>query len=62
MSSISAIIPVREGSERVREKVLLPFGNVSLYEWKISQLLQVLQPDNIIVSTNSERLIDIGLK
>ncbi|MFP4698145.1 MAG: cytidylyltransferase domain-containing protein [Eubacteriales bacterium] len=60
--NLKAVIPVREGSERVKEKVLLPFANVTLYEWKILQLLQVLPPEQIVVSTNSERLIDIALK
>lgn len=60
--NLKAVIPVREGSERVKEKVLLPFANVTLYEWKILQLLQVLPPKNIVVSTNSQRLIDIALK
>ena len=36
--SIKVIIPVREGSERVKEKVLLPFGGTTLVEWKIEQL------------------------
>jgi CMP-N-acetylneuraminic acid synthetase len=54
---ITVIIPVREGSSRIKSKVLLPFYNgLNLLEWKISQLLQVQEKNRIVVSSNSETL------
>ncbi|WP_396622539.1 cytidylyltransferase domain-containing protein [Marinobacter sp. W-8] len=56
-SDISVVIPVREGSSRVREKIFLPFGdNTTLLDWKISQLKKVQWPDRIFLSSNSERV------
>ncbi|CCG94143.1 hypothetical protein LL254_17690 [Marinobacter nauticus] len=56
-SDISVVIPVREGSSRVREKIFLPFGdNTTLLDWKISQLKKVQRPDRIFLSSNSERV------
>src|SRR5690554_2746739 len=62
IKDIKAVIPVREKSERIKEKVLLPFGGTTLYEWKIRQLLTILQPENIVVSTDSQHLISIAEK
>jgi CMP-N-acetylneuraminic acid synthetase len=54
---ISVVIPVREGSSRVREKIFLPFdGEKTLLDWKIEQVKQVQDPDLIFVSSNSERV------
>jgi len=56
-SDISVVIPVREGSSRVREKIFLPFGdNTTLLDWKISQLKKVQRADRIFLSSNSERV------
>jgi len=36
---ISVVIPVREGSSRIKSKIYLPFHEeMNLLEWKISQL------------------------
>jgi len=60
-SDISVIIPVREGSSRVREKIFLPFGERStLLEWKVEQLKQVQRADRIFLSSNSERVANIA--
>jgi len=57
LDDISVIIPVREGSSRIRDKIYLPFGEgQSLLEWKIGQLRQVHRPDRIFLSSNSERV------
>lgn len=57
LSDISVVIPVREGSSRVREKIFLPFHeDLSLLEWKVSQMKQVQRPDRIFLSSNSERV------
>lgn len=58
---ITAVIPVREDSSRIPKKVLLPFNNeMNLLEWKISQLMEVLSKNRIVVSTNSPNLISIA--
>lgn len=55
LRDISVIIPVREGSTRVKDKVSLPFmKGMNLLEWKIYQLKEVHEPDRIFVSTNSD--------
>ena len=56
-SDISVVIPVREGSSRVRDKIFLPFdGELTLLDWKIQQLKAVQRPDLIFLSSNSERV------
>jgi CMP-N-acetylneuraminic acid synthetase len=57
LEDISVVIPVREGSSRVRDKIYLPFGEGrNLVEWKVSQLLQVHRPDRIFLSSNAPRV------
>lgn len=56
---ITAVIPIRSGSQRVKDKNLRPFADTCLMELKIKTLLQVPEIDEIIVNTNSEEAIDI---
>ena len=56
---ITAVIPIRTGSQRVRDKNLRPFGDTNLMELKIKTLLQVLELTSIVVNTNSEEAISI---
>jgi N-acylneuraminate cytidylyltransferase len=54
---LAVVIPVREGSSRIKDKVLLPFNNhLTLLEWKLDQLCQVWPADRIYVSTDSDNL------
>ena len=55
---ITAVIPVRKGSQRVKDKNLRPFAGTSLLEVKIKALLQVPEIDSIVVNTNSEAAIE----
>ena len=55
---ITAVIPVRKGSQRVKDKNLRPFAGTTLLEHKIKTLLQVPEIDEIIVNTNSEAAIE----
>lgn len=58
---ISVIIPVREGSSRVREKIFLPFHDeMSLLDWKIAQVRQVQDSSLIFLSSNSERVREVA--
>ncbi len=56
---ITAVIPIRSGSQRVKDKNLRPFGDTTLMELKIKNLLQVPELDRVIVNTNSEEAINI---
>ena len=62
MVKITAVIPIRSGSQRVKDKNLRPFANTTLMENKINSLLQVPEFDSIIVNTNSEEAIEIVKK
>jgi len=59
---ITAVIPVRKGSERVIDKCLKKFGDTNLLELKINELLKVKLIDEIIVNTDSDEAIDIAKK
>ena len=59
MKKITAVIPIRSGSQRVKDKNLRPFANTTLMENKIEMLLNVPELDSIIVNTNSEEAIEI---
>lgn len=63
MKKITAVIPVREGSQRVPNKNFKPFyKDKSLLELKIESLLEVKTIDNIIVNTDSPLGIKIANK
>ncbi len=59
---ITAVIPVRKGSRRLPDKNILPFGNSNLLINKIRQLKCISKIDNIIVSTDSEEMIEMAIK
>jgi CMP-N-acetylneuraminic acid synthetase len=56
LEDISVIIPVREGSSRVKDKIYLPFGEKTLLEWKIAQLQEIHPSNRIFISSNSSRV------
>lgn len=55
---ITAVIPIRRGSQRVKNKNLRPFYNTTLMALKIENLLKVPELDSIIVNTNSDEAIE----
>ncbi|MEK9569879.1 MAG: hypothetical protein VW124_12790 [Paracoccaceae bacterium] len=57
---IVGLIPVKGSSERVPMKNLRKFGDTSLYELKLSQLSQAKGFDEIIVSSEEERILSIA--
>lgn len=59
MKKITAVIPIRSGSQRVKNKNLRPFGDTTLLQFKIESLLKVPEIDSIVVNTNSEEAISI---
>ena len=60
MKKITAVIPVRKGSQRVIGKNLKPFGDTSLLEFKIRNLKKVKLINEIIVNTDWDQAIDIA--
>lgn len=59
---ITAVIPIRTGSQRVQDKNLRPFADTNLMELKIKALLQVPELTSIVVNTNSDAAIEIVKK
>lgn len=59
---IVAVIPVRAGSKRLPNKHLLPFGDTNLLVNKINQLKKVPEISRIVVSSDSEEMLDIARK
>lgn len=61
MKNLIAVIPVREGSQRVKSKNFRPFAGKSLLEYKI-ELVKQLPVDDIIINTDSEAAIELAKK
>lgn len=59
---ITAVIPIRSGSQRVKDKNLREFGDTCLMSLKIKNLLQVPEIDQVIVNTNSNAAIEMTQK
>lgn len=59
MKKIKVVIPVRQGSQRIKNKNFKPFGDKSLLEYKIN-MVKKLPVDDIIVNTDSEYAIKIA--
>ena len=59
---ITAVIPIRSGSQRVKDKNLREFGDTCLMALKIKNLLQVPEIDQVIVNTNSDAAIEMTQK
>jgi len=62
LKNITAVIPVRKGSERVKNKNLKPFASSSLLEIKINQLKNINLVDRIVVSSDCEKMLNIAKK
>ena len=60
--TITAVIPVRAGSRRLKNKNILTFGNSNLLIRKIRQLKKVKEVDTIVVSSDSREMLDMALK
>ncbi|MDR5710774.1 3-deoxy-manno-octulosonate cytidylyltransferase [Nesterenkonia flava] len=63
-SPVTALVPCRAGSERVKDKNTRPFAGFEggLLELKLQQLVNVPEIDNIIVSTNDPVVMDFTRK
>ena len=50
---IKALIPVRAGSQRVKNKNIRPFAGSSLLEIKIKQMMRIKELDGVIVNSDN---------
>lgn len=62
LSNITAVVPVRSGSRRLPGKNLAPFAGKTLLEHKLYQLTEFLRPEQILVSSDSEEMLEVGAK
>jgi CMP-N-acetylneuraminic acid synthetase len=61
MYDLGIVIPVRKGSSRIANKSMLPFGGAdSLIEWKLEQLVKVIDPWRIYLSSEDEEFLAIA--
>lgn len=59
---LTAVIAVRGGSTRVKDKNIRPFAGSSLLEVKIEQLKKVHEIEKILVTSDSDKLLEIAEK
>ena len=57
---LTAVVPVRKGSERVKNKNFKKFSKENLLIYKIEVLKKVKNIDEIIINTDSDRAIQIA--
>lgn len=55
--SITAIVPVRQGSRRLKNKNLAPFAGTNLLLFKVEQLKKVQGLSGIVVSSDSDQML-----
>jgi len=59
MKKITALVPIKEHSERVPGKNFRGFNGKPLFYWILSELAKVEQIDNIYVNTDSIRIAEL---
>ena len=60
MKKITAVIPVRKGSQRVRNKNIKKFSDSNLLKIKIEQLKKIKSIDRIVVSSDCKDMLKIA--
>ena len=60
MERITAIVPVRAGSRRMKNKNIAPFNGTTLLEHKIEILKKVPEVTRIVVSSDSELMLEMA--
>lgn len=58
--SVTTVIPVREGSRRLKNKNIAPFAGTNLLINKINQLKQVDAITSIVVSSDSDLMLGMA--
>jgi CMP-N-acetylneuraminic acid synthetase len=61
MPTTTAVIPVREGSRRLKNKNIAPFAGKNLLTYKISQLKEVKAITRIVVTSDSDHMLSLAL-
>lgn len=59
-NKMTAVIPVRAGSTRLKNKNIAPFAGTTLLEYKINQLKRVPEVDSILVSSDSDIMLELA--
>ena len=57
---IKALVAVRSGSQRVKNKNIRPFAGSTLLEVKIHQLKRIKELDGIVVNSNDDEMLKIA--
>lgn len=60
MDTITAIVPVREGSTRLKNKNVAPFAGTNLLLYKLEQLKKVPEITKIVVSSDSDIMLEMA--
>ena len=60
MSSTLAIIPARSGSKGIKNKNIKIFNGKPLISWTINQAITEIGASNVIVSTDSDQILNIA--
>lgn len=61
MYDLAVVVPVRKGSSRIVNKSMLPFGHAaSLIEWKLEQLVKVIDPARIYLSSEDDDFLALA--
>lgn len=59
-NNITAILPIRAGSQRIKNKNFKRFHTSSLFEIKLNMLLSIDEIDEVIVTSDSEKALNIA--
>ena len=62
INDLTAVIPVRKGSQRVKNKNFRKFFKKNLLIYKIEKLKKIKRIKKIIINTDSEKAIKIAKK
>lgn len=61
MYDLAVVVPARRDSSRIVNKSMLPFGNASsLIEWKLRQLLTIIDGRRIYLSSEDDEFLSIA--
>ena len=60
MKNVTAVVPVRKGSVRVKNKNLKPFAGSSLLEVKLRRLKQINTIQRVVVSSDCEEMLSVA--
>ncbi len=57
--NIAVVVPALDNNQYYSDGDLVRFGDTTLLEWKISQILGIANKENIYISTPSDKIIDL---